>query len=252
MCGSALGDALDVPRGGSGVFLVATLAIDLPDADRQAVYDCSAACRIQSRPTSARSEAHELFALPLGGVRVRGRFAGGPPGRRAPRSGQRAWSSTEGRLNLAFLSGGVGLAVLAYARLVPADALRSLGVLDIFSGVLLPAVGSSDRGDWRLLTSGRGDRLARDRWSPLRQLGRTSLFIYWIHVEMVYGLISLPLHHALTLRQTWFALALFSPVHAGLLDRQGPRGRPAGDPAGNPIEESSSRSPSLPVIHYES
>ena len=47
-------------------------------------------------------------------------------------------------------------------------------------------------------------------WSPLTQLGRTSLFIYWIHVEMVYGLLSLPLHHALTLRQTWFALALFS------------------------------------------
>ena len=27
---------------------------------------------------------------------------------------------------------------------------------------------------------------------------------------MVYGLLSLPLHHALTLRQTWLALALFS------------------------------------------
>jgi len=36
-------------------------------------------------------------------------------------------------------------------------------------------------------------------WSPLEQLGRTSLFIYWIHVEMVYGLISLPLHRALSL-----------------------------------------------------
>jgi uncharacterized membrane protein len=36
-------------------------------------------------------------------------------------------------------------------------------------------------------------------WSPLAQLGRTSLFIYWIHVEMVYGLISLPLHRTLSL-----------------------------------------------------
>jgi len=36
-------------------------------------------------------------------------------------------------------------------------------------------------------------------WGPLAQLGRTSLFIYWIHVEMVYGLISLPLHRALSL-----------------------------------------------------
>jgi fucose 4-O-acetylase-like acetyltransferase len=48
------------------------------------------------------------------------------------------------------------------------------------------------------------------RWSPVQQLGRTSLFIYWIHVEMVYGLISLPVHHALTLTQSWVALAVFS------------------------------------------
>ena len=45
-------------------------------------------------------------------------------------------------------------------------------------------------------------------WSPLRQLGRTSLFIYWIHVEMVYGLISLPLHKRLSWGQSWLALAL--------------------------------------------
>ena len=45
-----------------------------------------------------------------------------------------------------------------------------------------------------------------DGWSPLRQLGRTSLFIYWIHVEMVYGLISLPLHKGLSLTQAWIAL----------------------------------------------
>jgi hypothetical protein len=44
----------------------------------------------------------------------------------------------------------------------------------------------------------------------LRQLGRTSLFIYWIHVEMVYGLISRPLHKALTLGQALAALALFA------------------------------------------
>jgi uncharacterized membrane protein len=49
-----------------------------------------------------------------------------------------------------------------------------------------------------------------ERWSPLRQLGRTSLFIYWIHVEMVYGLISLSLHKHLSLPQAWVALALFS------------------------------------------
>src|SRR5207237_550936 len=30
-------------------------------------------------------------------------------------------------------------------------------------------------------------RLAGDRFSPLKQLGRTSLLIYWIHVDLCYG-----------------------------------------------------------------
>jgi len=47
------------------------------------------------------------------------------------------------------------------------------------------------------------------RWSPLQQLGRTSLFIYWIHVEIVYGLVSLPLHKRLSWAQSWVALAVF-------------------------------------------
>lgn len=46
-------------------------------------------------------------------------------------------------------------------------------------------------------------------WSPLVQLGRTSLFIYWIHVEMVYGLVSLPLHRALSLGQAAMAYVVF-------------------------------------------
>jgi uncharacterized membrane protein len=47
------------------------------------------------------------------------------------------------------------------------------------------------------------------RWSPLRLLGRTSLFIYWIHVEMVYGIVSTPLHGGLSLRGAWTALGVF-------------------------------------------
>jgi len=49
-----------------------------------------------------------------------------------------------------------------------------------------------------------------ERWSPLRQLGRTSLFIYWIHVEMIYGLISRPLHRSLTLAHASLAFAAFA------------------------------------------
>lgn len=46
--------------------------------------------------------------------------------------------------------------------------------------------------------------------SPLQYLGRHSLFIYWIHVEMVYGLISLRIHKALSLPAAAAAFALFT------------------------------------------
>ena len=47
------------------------------------------------------------------------------------------------------------------------------------------------------------------RWSPLQVLGRSSLFVYWIHVEMVYGLVSTPLHQALPLPVAWAGLGVF-------------------------------------------
>lgn len=48
-----------------------------------------------------------------------------------------------------------------------------------------------------------------EKWSPLQQLGRTSLFIYWIHVEMVYGLMSRPIHKTFSLPAAWFAVFAF-------------------------------------------
>jgi hypothetical protein len=39
-------------------------------------------------------------------------------------------------------------------------------------------------------------------------LGASSLFVYWIHVEMVYGLPSLKLHHALSFAQGFTAYVL--------------------------------------------
>ena len=54
------------------------------------------------------------------------------------------------------------------------------------------------------------------RWSPLQQLGRTSLFIYWIHVEMVYGVLSVGLHRRLSLGQAFVALAAFTVLMLGV------------------------------------
>jgi uncharacterized membrane protein len=57
--------------------------------------------------------------------------------------------------------------------------------------------------------------IVRDAWSPLQQLGRTSLFIYWIHVELVYGLISLRIHKSMTHGQAWVAFAAFAVMMLG-------------------------------------
>jgi uncharacterized membrane protein len=59
-------------------------------------------------------------------------------------------------------------------------------------------------------------RRSEPGWSAMQQLGRTSLFIYWIHVEMVYGLISLPLHKSLSLAGSWIAFALFAVSMLGV------------------------------------
>ncbi|HYN64508.1 MAG TPA: heparan-alpha-glucosaminide N-acetyltransferase domain-containing protein [Candidatus Limnocylindrales bacterium] len=46
--------------------------------------------------------------------------------------------------------------------------------------------------------------------SPLAEFGRSSLFVYWIHVEMAYGVISAPLHRRLPLELAMLGVALLS------------------------------------------
>ena len=50
----------------------------------------------------------------------------------------------------------------------------------------------------------------RVRAPRLEEFGRASLFVYWIHVEMAYGVLSWPLHRALTLEQAFIAFVAFS------------------------------------------
>ncbi len=65
----------------------------------------------------------------------------------------------------------------------------------------LPVAYFWERAPWRGLLS---------RWSPVETLGRSSLFVYWIHVEMVYGVVSRPFRRALTLDTALVAYAAFS------------------------------------------
>ena len=52
---------------------------------------------------------------------------------------------------------------------------------------------------------------------PLQKFGRSSLFVYWIHVELVYGYATWPLHRHLTLWQVAFAYAAFTTALYGAL-----------------------------------
>jgi uncharacterized membrane protein len=119
---------------------------------------------------------------------------------RSPRQEQAA--------NLGFALIGTGVAAAAYAlsfrpTWYPQSHFWTTSPAFFFLrlGVMTAALGFAYA--WELRPGGA------QRWSPLGQLGRTSLFIYWIHVEIIYGLISLPLHKRLSWGQSWLALALF-------------------------------------------
>ena len=117
--------------------------------------------------------------------------------------------ASEARLNLVFFAGGTSLALVAYgASFLPTPYARSdfwtssPCFFFIRAGVMTAAIALAYA--WEAHRRGASSR------SPMQQLGRTSLFVYWIHVEMVYGLISLPLHKGLSLGGAWMALAAFS------------------------------------------
>jgi hypothetical protein len=59
-------------------------------------------------------------------------------------------------------------------------------------------------------------RLFRGR-SPIQELGIASLFVYWIHVEMVYGFLSWPIRQRLTFEQALLAFVAFSALLYGLV-----------------------------------
>ena len=115
----------------------------------------------------------------------------------------------EARANRWFLVGGAGLALAAFgASYLPSPYARSdfwtssPSFFFLRTGLMTAVIPLAYAWERRPGAAGR--------WSPIQQLGRTSLFIYWIHVELVYGLISLPLHRSLALPTAWLALLGFA------------------------------------------
>jgi len=54
-------------------------------------------------------------------------------------------------------------------------------------------------------------------WSVMERFGRSSLFIYWIHVELVYGYATWPLRYRLPLWGTAIAFGLFAALMYGAI-----------------------------------
>ena len=64
---------------------------------------------------------------------------------------------------------------------------------------------------WNAMWQGRVRRSAeREGGSPLQDFGRASLFVYWIHVEMVYGVVSVGIHKQLSFGGAVAAFAAFA------------------------------------------
>jgi uncharacterized membrane protein len=119
------------------------------------------------------------------------------------------------RANISFALAGLTIAFIAYQAsfLPPLDPrsrfwTTSMSFFFIRLGILIAAVGAAWL--WE-------QRRTRGGWSPLQQLGRSSLFVYWVHVELVYGLISLPLHGAFSLAGAWVGYVVFCGLMLGVV-----------------------------------
>jgi uncharacterized membrane protein len=69
-----------------------------------------------------------------------------------------------------------------------------------------------------LLGLSAADVLSQSWRAPaLQQFGRASLFVYWVHVEMVYGVLSAPFHRRLPFPLAVIAFAVFALAMFGLV-----------------------------------
>jgi hypothetical protein len=72
--------------------------------------------------------------------------------------------------------------------------------------------------------------------APLLLLGRTSLFVYWVHLELAFGAVATPIAHGLRFGSWlvgWALLVLLMTLLAGVwLRLRGSSGQPRGSTAG--------------------
>jgi uncharacterized membrane protein len=110
------------------------------------------------------------------------------------------------------LSGAVGLALMTIVILVrranphiiryPNDVVQQMG-----PGTFFYRLG---QGGLLALLAYAVTRFEVGRFSVMRQLGRTSLLVYWVHVDLCYGVVSKRLHHKLDFTQATVGFVLMT------------------------------------------
>ena len=154
---------------------------------------------------------------------------------------------------------GVALVALGFYTAVASVDLRArlVVVLDQFADLVRdPARDPDDRADGALCDRGaiaalkgratRECRAGHPMWrrlrpaiDPLARLGRNSLFIYWIHVELVYGYASWGWRHRLPLWGTAIGYVLFCVLMYRAIGWRDVARRPVAEPAAR-------RAPAIP------
>jgi uncharacterized membrane protein len=126
-------------------------------------------------------------------------------------------AASERRLIAWFGAGGVALWILAVVSahgpslFGPSDFWRTApSFFFVRVGVLVAGIAAC------YLWEARPRLLGAEPFSPMRQFGVTSLFIYWVHVEMAYGGLSQPIRGQLPLPVSLVAFLLFLTAMLGL------------------------------------
>jgi uncharacterized membrane protein len=122
-------------------------------------------------------------------------------------------AAQERRLNVILACAGPAIAMAGYAAsflppIYPVSSFWTTSPTFFFLrlGVLLTALPVAYA--WTSLWRGR---------SPIREFGLASLFVYWIHVELAYGVLSLPLHKRLPFEAAVAGFVLFTMMLFGLV-----------------------------------
>jgi uncharacterized membrane protein len=120
----------------------------------------------------------------------------------------------------AFVLTGIGGIAMTYAVILvrrwnpyiihyPSDLVQQMGPGTFF--YRLGTIGPMAL--WGYLTT---RIFSRSRFSMMRQFGQTSLLVYWIHVELVYGLLLGRLHHRLSMTQATIGFVLMTAAMLGV------------------------------------